>query len=400
MTKENSTFRGSEPTWSNACVGNNGAPGYAEYASGFSAAANVLLEKVVNSDRCIAVDEVIYPICFNMRHSVELRIKNAYKIVEEIGVIKNIPTPNYRMNHDIGSLWVGFKKYAISIDDCYIDLIVKMDQTIADIADVDPSGETFRYPVDRHESKHLTNIGVINCHVLYHKFRELEYNFDAFGWLNKGILEEYKLRCFTAKSTRRSISEISNSIGVLREAGLVDESVLKIKVCESHNISGNEYSRVVVLIKENYQFSAAAGFEKEILGITSYQLVSLLKKWKSVNQGVERDAPDGFSDIRALILEQCDLEDKGSVVFKGLIDEITPEYLSGMHALFYFARVLRFSEYYVSEYDCLLTGIKINFDNKDAVRSTFLHVFNKSNFYDYVSRTLFFIGREDILKDI
>lgn len=400
MVKGNSTFRGGEPFWSNACVGDNGDPGYEEYARGFSAAANVLLEKVINADRWVSVDELIYPICFNMRHSVELRIKQAYKVVEQIGIIKNINAPDYKMNHDIGSLWSGFKEYAYSIDNCYLDLINKMNQTILDVADIDPNGETFRYPADRNKNKHLTAIGIINCHILYREFKELERNFDAFVWLNDGVLEEYRLRCFTAKSTRRAISEISNSIGALRRAGLDDESLLKRKVCESHSMSGKEYTRVVNLIKENYQFSAAAGYEKEILGITSDQLVSLLKKWKSVNHGAEPDMLDGFSNIGLLIREQFDVEDKSSTVFQGLIDEITPEYLAGMHAAFYFARMLRFSEYYVSEYECLLAGIKANFDNKDVVKSEFLHVFTKSNFYEYVERTLVFIGREDIIKDI
>ena len=70
-----SMFRGGEPSWANACVGENGQPGYYEYSKGYSRAANILLEAVRKSKDSELCDELIYPICFNMRHSVELRFK-------------------------------------------------------------------------------------------------------------------------------------------------------------------------------------------------------------------------------------------------------------------------------------------------------------------------------------
>ena len=67
----NQTFTGSEPTWANACVGDNGQPNYIEYSKGYSKAANLLLNNVLNT-RGKEVDLYIYPICFNMRHSALL----------------------------------------------------------------------------------------------------------------------------------------------------------------------------------------------------------------------------------------------------------------------------------------------------------------------------------------
>jgi hypothetical protein len=86
----NSTFLGGRPTWANACVGNNGSQGYIEYSKGFSIAAKTLLEKVISSKGLYSIDDLIYPICFNFRHSVELRLKGA---IEEI--IKNIRYQKY-----------------------------------------------------------------------------------------------------------------------------------------------------------------------------------------------------------------------------------------------------------------------------------------------------------------
>ncbi|MBC3957179.1 hypothetical protein [Pseudomonas triticifolii] len=82
-SNKNSTFCGADPTWANACVGNNGQPGYSDYEQGFSAGANLLIEQVILGEGLtLSVDSLIYPVCFNMRHSVELRLKGA---IEELG---------------------------------------------------------------------------------------------------------------------------------------------------------------------------------------------------------------------------------------------------------------------------------------------------------------------------
>ena len=73
MSEEgNKYFKGGEPTWANACVGENGNPSYTEYYKGYSKAANVLLDAVI-SDKGVRLwlDDFIYPICFNFRHSIE-----------------------------------------------------------------------------------------------------------------------------------------------------------------------------------------------------------------------------------------------------------------------------------------------------------------------------------------
>ncbi|WP_053979626.1 hypothetical protein [Marinagarivorans algicola] len=72
MMQFNNIFRGCEPTEYNACVGKNGDPSYAEYANGFCDAALHLIDAAIERT---AMDEQIYPICFNMRHAIELRLK-------------------------------------------------------------------------------------------------------------------------------------------------------------------------------------------------------------------------------------------------------------------------------------------------------------------------------------
>src|SRR5688572_30124182 len=81
LFKENELFRG-ELAWSdkNACVGNNGGPyDLYDYADGYFDATRGLLEIALaapDSNRpWVTIDILVYPICLNFRHAIELYLK-------------------------------------------------------------------------------------------------------------------------------------------------------------------------------------------------------------------------------------------------------------------------------------------------------------------------------------
>jgi len=112
-------------------------------------AANILLNQVISSRGSCSVDALIYPICFNMRHSVELRLKGAIEEVIKIGNIKKLNLSfDLPGSHDIGKIWGFFKNESVKLDKRYENVIVSLNQTITDIAEIDATGQTFRYPID------------------------------------------------------------------------------------------------------------------------------------------------------------------------------------------------------------------------------------------------------------
>ncbi|EPV3042857.1 hypothetical protein ACV3HB_002609, partial [Acinetobacter baumannii] len=175
----NRTFLGSEPTWANACVGNNGFVNYLTYAEGFSKAANLILDDLLKNIGK-NVDLFIYPICFNMRHSIELRLKGSIEEINKLAEIKNEKLPSFSLSssHDIGNIWNYFRQNSELLDLRFQKLNNLLDQTIKDIAEIDPTGQTFRYPADKDDKKHLTEQRIISCKVLKNKFAELEENLD------------------------------------------------------------------------------------------------------------------------------------------------------------------------------------------------------------------------------
>ncbi|EPH9550389.1 hypothetical protein ACS345_002028, partial [Acinetobacter baumannii] len=202
----NQTFTGSEPTWANACVGENGSPNYIQYSKGYSKAANFLLNNVLNT-RGKEVDLYIYPICFNMRHSIELRIKGAIQEINELAKIKNKKLPSFDLvaSHDIGNIWRYFKENSKILDIRFKIVNDKLDPTILDIAEIDSTGQTFRYPFNNKNKKHLVDQKVINCGILKIKFNELEKNLDDLIQLIESLIDEYKLGTFTTKFSRTQI---------------------------------------------------------------------------------------------------------------------------------------------------------------------------------------------------
>lgn len=107
MDKSNSTFRGGTPSWSNACVGDNGSPGYWEYSRGFSRAANLLIDLgLKNHGIDHPVDELVYPVCFNMRHSIELRLKGSIESLQILAKFRDKRLEfDFASSHDIGNIW-------------------------------------------------------------------------------------------------------------------------------------------------------------------------------------------------------------------------------------------------------------------------------------------------------
>ncbi|MGL5031782.1 MAG: hypothetical protein ACRC5V_10620 [Aeromonas sp.] len=149
MITTNSTFTFGKPSWANACVGNNGSPSYVEYAQGFSIAANLIIDQVLSCKHYhLNVDEMVYPACFNMRHSVELRLKGAIEALQDIAKIKKTTIKfDYAGSHDIGNIWSFFKEKSEAIDVRFLSINKKIESTISDIVDVDATGQTFRYPL-------------------------------------------------------------------------------------------------------------------------------------------------------------------------------------------------------------------------------------------------------------
>lgn len=401
-SQKNIIFTGGEPTWANACVGNNGNPGYIEYAKGFSKAANMLIDMVIKDETKSPVDELVYPVCFNMRHSIELYLKGAIQELEKIACIKEQSFVfDQKRSHDIGNIWKFFSEKAKTIDNRYNHIINSLNDLIAAIATVDATGQTFRYSQDKESQKHLVNISLINFFTLKEKFNDLENLLDDLYKLNKQLYQEYKVKSFTKNLSRKQIISLTSYLPP-RDAWHEDSfTKTKSDIMRKFSISSNELSKAIKIIEKNYEMAPEIGIELSLLGVDEQDLDCFFSNWFSLN--VERipattPAIVSSSTVFEQIYSHCNLKQPALSQVKSLF---TPEKLAGLSALFYFARDLQYSEYYVECYHKELEEINALFKTSRVdVKSYFSHVFDKSNAAKNIILSLYFLRKNKYAEKV
>jgi hypothetical protein len=177
--KQNDLFRSDrERSNYNACVGDNGGPyDLYDYTDGYFDATDRLL-KAVAKDRGVGIDLLVYPICLNFRHAVELFIK--YLITDLNKLTKS--RTKFKPTHSLVENWRVakklFKKTKLKVDPKELEW---MTQVVDNIMEVDPKGEIFRYPESIKGDQHLKDWSHINLAVIG----------DAFA-KTKEIAEEWQ----------------------------------------------------------------------------------------------------------------------------------------------------------------------------------------------------------------
>lgn len=406
MKGKNSTFRGGNPTWANACVGNNGSPSYVEYALGFSKAANLLIDQVLSSrDIAYNVDDFVYPVCFNMRHSVELRLKGAISELEKIAKIKNVNLSfDLNASHDIGNIWSFFKRESEGIDDRYNGINANIEPTILDIAEVDPTGQTFRYPTDSESEKHLTDVALINFMILKDKFSKLQEKLDRLLSLNDYLIEEYSLNTFTSKLSRQQLFRLSEDLPELHSWKNECFRQTKLELREKYNLSSNDLTRAINVIKSNYELMYNVGSRLPLQGLDEYNLIWFLDFWLEINPEIKtRDEGSGFSntDINSIMESLGKEQTVKNKFWRELNGQLTPEVLAGLKALFYFARDKRFSETYIHTYRRELKEAEFySREGIDGIKESFMHLADKANFFDNLVISLYFLHYGEIAEEL
>lgn len=407
MRKNNSTFCGSEPTWANACVGDNGEPSYIEYSKGFSQAAKLLIDQVLeNRGVEYPVDDLVYPVCFNMRHSVELRLKGAIEVLQQIAKIKGAKFAfNLSGSHDIKNIWSAFKAESETIDNRFVAINNLIEPTILDIAEVDATGQTFRYPVSKESKKHLTDIALINFVVLKNKFNALEESLDNLHKLNIYLHEEYSHGSFTKELSRLELFKLSESLPPKNSWSDIDFNKVKNQIKTTYNLSSNDFTKAINIIKDHFEMAPNIGESPKLLGVLEEQIIMFFDEWIKLHERVKQRSSRHIkfkpNDMEMLFDEMSKNSEITAQSWGVLSVALTAEFLAGLKALFYFARYKDFSETYVYIYNNFLKETTLAFAGEgNDVKISFMHLFNKTNAVENVLISLYFLRKNSFADQI
>lgn len=283
-TIENDTFSGGKNTTLNATVGYNGsfspegeARSNTDYALGFSSAALELIRVAKESSEFRThLDFLVYPICFNMRHAVELRLKKWWKDLGVLapkrdiklkqhrdakvakdhslrGTLEPFPTINEAATHDLSKLWSLVAEYAPIIDSRFSKLIPLLDSYIQDIADIDPTGQTFRYPASNDSKTHLAETPLINIEILELRFTMLFKLLDFQEQITQDIKYEYSWTETPSQLSYYDLQSISLDLAKYKDIeGTSIAAQAKKTVTNRYSLSSNTYAKAIASIKSNH----------------------------------------------------------------------------------------------------------------------------------------------------
>jgi hypothetical protein len=261
----NKTFNpGAHGTQSlNACVGNNGFVDSRSYGDGFAEAVDILTSALESNDHRSQLDTLIYPICFCARHHVELFLKEQIVV---IGKMRGFPpTISISGTHDLGVLWDAMVEVATKTDRRFVIPLDDMKGTILNIAQIDPTGQTFRYPTNIESAKHLVQTPVINVPTLRREFMALAERISDFEHLADAVANEYRLGTFTTKLSRHDVEYIAKALP-RRDTWATNPEFNEVKasLMTAFALSGKDFIKAVCLIEGHREFCSHIGMNKPI----------------------------------------------------------------------------------------------------------------------------------------
>ena len=379
------------PIYTSACVGNNGNPNILYYAEGFASAANHLIEISLKCLGEFPPDIAVYPICFNMRHAVELYLKGYINFVDKLAKIKEIKIDsaiNIMTVHDINKIWNYLTTNYTTLDKRLIDIANQISPYIKCFGEIDATGQTFRYPYDTENNKHLTQQSIINIKHLGNNFKELEKKLENFYYYQNDIIEEYQKKSFTKNLSRYDLSIIAQRLPNINEWKNDSFKEIKDNIKKEYDISSNELSKAINIIKNHYEFGYFIGIVPPLIDFSEDEFYFFIDKWYQVN-----NLDYIYNNSGSFIIDSLDLADTNEENIKNVssklkeglekkvkIGEISNELVNSVkvgtiiniHTLYYFSRECTYSEEYSQSY------LYYEENCKRAIKKSINHMLHKT----------------------
>lgn len=405
IAEQNKTFRGSDPTWANACVGENGNPQIYEYASGYASAANTLLQEVIkNEGSSLYVDTFIYPICFNIRHAIELFLKATAVSLEQLAKIRSTAIPHFDLagSHDLGNIWNYVREHAMPFDSRYVELLEKLNPYIVDVAETDATGQVFRYPFDLDNKKHLTSVSVINVVILKDRWSIQEKLLRNLNRLNEDLLDEYSWGGFTSKLSRPQLAKIAEALPPRDHWSMPDFSIAKATICKTYNLSSNDFCKALNVIQSRRELAAICSHVVPIAGLDSAALLQFLDIWMEMHDlnkvvALIDDFDPGVEIYQPDAKEIWDYHEKTMKLRDKLVETLKPEAFGALRALFNFDRDEKYSEIFEKLLSQYQKEAEKYSENSAAYLEAARHLLQKTSGITSILNSLNFLGQKELV---
>ena len=269
----NKTFNSLIHNQYSACVGINGHIDLKTYSDGYDRMVKLGLEEI--DKQPVLIDILVYPLIYCARHRLELLLKH------QLLMIKKIKKSKYDLKgiHQISTLWADFKAET-AFDARFSEPIALLDEYINDYTDIDNTGEVFRYPETIEKNKHLVNNRTINLQTFGTRYLELFNHLDCLGHFTNELFREYEYGVCIDGFSRVMIKEVASKLPPMEQWKNPSFEDIKNKIKCEYSLSNTKLSKIIDIIKSNYEFSYIMGTELVIKQLK----VDELKEFLAINQ--------------------------------------------------------------------------------------------------------------------
>lgn len=256
-----------------ACVGDNGGTDNFDIREGFKASVDIMLKAVENG---AYEDTMIYPVVYNVRHSIELSMKI---IIEYLLHIYNFRKATFCeedkkkiYTHDIEKLDAIIQKY-YSFDHRIVERYDKIHPYLQDYY-FDKKGDVFKYESDQNGNPHLIKLGIswISYDVLKRKYNEMMKLFDDLIFEVMYLCKEYSMGTFTKHLSRKDIRDIAEMLPLRNDWSNDEFSIIKAEIKKKYSIGSKEFSDALNIIQNHCEFCTYIGMEIKIGDIKEKEL--------------------------------------------------------------------------------------------------------------------------------
>ncbi|MFW7524987.1 hypothetical protein ACODM8_12700 [Vibrio ostreicida] len=379
----------------NACVGNNGRPTQRTYATGFLIAAQSLLDERLLEET--SPDYMVYPICFNIRHGIELSIKQLISELIELHKMRGEHHSfDYAGSHDLGIIWEKYTSLVLGFDDRLDGMTIDLSKLVNPWAKIDPTGQTFRYAFSNQSIKHLTEYSTIDLGRVGIQLSSLKdaiaKHFDLFTELEN----EYKLNTYTAKLSRYNLLQLAKELPLRKNWGKDEFLTVKSTWMRHKNLTNREFSRACDKILENRELSYEIGIELPLRAASDDDILWVMNLWLSYQKAINtsdstKPTPNSILDFnrnRSSWLAENEKE---------IFEFITQPLVSDIHSLYYSGDMHSYSEEYDFTFDNELQNAKTK---DEQLFDEFMHVFRKRTFANQITYCLSLVGKMSLVNQL
>ncbi|MFA0681296.1 hypothetical protein AB4572_12875 [Vibrio splendidus] len=388
-----------------ACVGTNGSPNTRDYAIGFLNAGEVLLQqqyvKYPYTSRHLA-DHMVYPICFNIRHGIEISLKHFLCELKKLYIHRQSPFDAFSKNsHDIEEIWQDYCRLASQFDNRLAVMVQTLKPYIKPWGEIDASGQTFRYAFSNDAQKHLTEYSIIDLSKVTLNLdclkTHLADNFDLLSLLD----EEYGCNTHTKNLSRMELCLLARELPIRSDwnEGLAS---IKQRWILDRKLSSNEFNRACDLIQSHWEFSSEIGVEVPLLGgISAADLVWVIEQTMYF-QRVIHGQPDQDSDFASIETALAFHKRKEDWLNSHTVEEIRerlfPELVANITSLYYNKHESSYCEDYRLHYEIELK--KLSLKTQNGLMEAFMHVIQKQTFISGLIDGLALLKQDSIIRTI